>query len=394
MRPVALALVLLATASARAEGPVPIAVHPFSGRCFDAAQLAERVRARVGESPVTVGAPPRGSHQEVRVAERAAGIRVEVTARDGRGQIVGSLRRIVPADDCATALEVAGLIVARAALPLNWRETPRETPPEPAPHPKHVPPPTVTQQASQPQNSPSQNSQPQNSQPQNPVPQNSPSQNPAPLPIVPSPLPPRAFPSGPGPDLRTVRGAPAREPGTLVLRVRGPNRRWGGELDAAVYGAFNLDGGSDQPGGELALGFRRGRFGAAARGTVERNWSASAQSPAGPLALDIRRLTVAVEAHVDVPVRVGALRFVVGPELPLWRVVATGLPHPHTSLVTSFSVAARVLYHLDIGRLYVQGGVAFSVAPTSEDLSITGVGLIAHTPRLTIGPILALGVNL
>src|SRR5437016_4137644 len=224
---VALALVLVAT-GARADGPVPIAVHPFSGRCFNAAQLAERVRARVGETPVTVGAPPRGSRQEVRVAERADDITVEVTARDGRGQIVSSARRIVPADDCATALEVAGLIVARAAMPLNWREPPAEAPP----HAKH---PAATSQA---QNQTQQNQQTQNQTQQNQPPANQTQQNQSlhnelregRQPLVPSPLPPRAFPSGPGPDLRAVHGPPAREPGTVVLRVRGPNRRWVGEL--------------------------------------------------------------------------------------------------------------------------------------------------------------------
>jgi hypothetical protein len=171
-----------------------------------------------------------------------------------------------------------------------------------------------------------------------------------------------------------------------------------GELDAAVYGAFNLDSGTNQPGGELAIGFRRalrkGSIGVSARGTVERDWTASAQSAAGPIALDLQRFTVGLELHGDLPVRVGAVRFVVGPELPLWRIVATGLPHPHTSLVTSFSVAARILYRLDVGRLFMQGGVVFSVAPESEDLSITGVGVIAHTPRLMLGPMLAIGVNL
>jgi hypothetical protein len=191
-----------------------------------------------------------------------------------------------------------------------------------------------------------------------------------------------------------VHGPPTHEPGTLVLRVRGPNRRWVGELDAAVYGAFNLDGGSNQPGGELAVGFRRGWFGAAARGTIERDWSASAPSAAGFIALDIRRAAVGIELHGDLSVRVGAVRFVVGPELPLWRVVATGLPHPHTSVVTSFAVAARVLYHLDIGRMFLNAGVLFTVAPSTEDLSVTGVGVIAKTPRLTLGPILALGLNL
>src|SRR6059058_5010990 len=117
----ALALVVgVAAASARAES-VPIAVTPFSARCFDAATLAERVRAHV-DGAVSVGAPPRGAgHQEVRVSERDGSLTVQVTARDARGQVVGSAHRVVPADDCGAALEVAALIVARAALPLNWQ---------------------------------------------------------------------------------------------------------------------------------------------------------------------------------------------------------------------------------------------------------------------------------
>ena len=146
VRPVALALALWA-ATAHAE-PVPIAIAPFTGRCFHAAALAERVRAHV-DSTVTVGAPPRGSRQEVRVVERPGEIEVQVTACDG-SVVVGSaqglsknarqpssqatvapkkgrpiydcstlLQRTIPDDDCATALEVAALIVARAALPLN-----------------------------------------------------------------------------------------------------------------------------------------------------------------------------------------------------------------------------------------------------------------------------------
>src|SRR5260370_1096274 len=141
-----------------------------------------------------------------------------------------------------------------------------------------------------------------------PPPPTPPAPTPSPLPIV---LPPRASPSGRGPALRTVRGPPAREPGTVVLRVRGPNRRWVGELDAAAYGAFNLDGGSDHPGGELALCFRRSCFGAAARGSVERDWSASAQSSAGPIALDIRRFTVPVGLHAALAGRVGPVQLCV-----------------------------------------------------------------------------------
>src|SRR5262245_55726334 len=102
MRLALAALILAASATALAE-PVPITVAPFSGRGFDAATLAERVRARV-EAPVRVGAEPRGSHQFVRVSEDRAHVRIDFTARDERGGVVGSAHRVVPLDDCATAL--------------------------------------------------------------------------------------------------------------------------------------------------------------------------------------------------------------------------------------------------------------------------------------------------
>src|SRR5258705_13759983 len=117
----ALALIVAWPATALAD-PVPITVAPFAGRCFDAAALAERVRARV-DAPVRIGEAPRGSHQYVRVSEGAGQVRIDFTARDERGQVVGSTHRVVPDDDCAAALDVAALIVARAALPLTTEPT-------------------------------------------------------------------------------------------------------------------------------------------------------------------------------------------------------------------------------------------------------------------------------
>jgi hypothetical protein len=362
---VALSIVALA-ATARAES-VPIAIAPFAGRCFDADKLAARVRARVGELPVTVGAAPRGSHQDVRVIERGGAITVEVTARNGRGQVVGSARRVVPGDDCATALEVAALIVARAALPLNWRETPEEKreprhpPPTPTP-----PPPTV--------------------------------QAPEPVPPAPPPTPPAPPPKAPPPTVivKIERiPPPPREPGTFLLRTRGPDRRWVGEIAAAVYGAFPLDGnGANEPAGELSIGFRRRRFGAAVRGAVEGPFIVNATATAGPLSLSVRRAEIVLEAHADVSVRVGALRFVVGPAMPLWSVQPTGLPHPRTTIVVSAAVTGRILYHLDLGRVFLTAGVTAEVAFLREQLTVTGVGKIAQTPLVEIGPILGFGVNL
>src|SRR5689334_22610804 len=118
---VALVLAVAWSAAAHADA-VPITIAPYAGRCFDASTLAERVRARV-ESPVRVGEPPRGSHQLVRISEAPGQLRIDFTARDQRGEIVGSAHRVVPSDDCATALDVAALIVARAAMPLTTEST-------------------------------------------------------------------------------------------------------------------------------------------------------------------------------------------------------------------------------------------------------------------------------
>jgi len=359
---VALALVA-ATATARAES-VPIAIAPFAGRCFDAATLAERVRAHV-DGPVTVGAPPRGvSRQEVRVADHAGSVTVQVIARDARNAVVGSARHMVPADDCAAALEVTSLILARAALPLST-ESPVETRRRKvAPRPE---PPPVTEMP----------------------PAEPPAPAPPPAPPPPPPKPQVIIIEKPVP---TPTPAPI-PPGSVMLRLRGPDKRWVGELSAAVYGAFAFDGnGADEPAGELALGFRRGRFGAAVRGDVEGDFSVPSAQPG--IKLDIRRAQVALEAHADVPLKVGALRFVVGPTLPLWSARASGLAHPTTHVIVSAGVTARVLYHLDIGRVFIAAGATFDAAFWREELTLTGIGPVAHTPLFEAGPFLGFGVNL
>lgn len=357
---VALALAT-ATSIARAES-VPIAIAPFHGRCFDAGALAERVRAHV-DGPVTLGAAPRGaSNQEVRVADHSGSVTVQVIARDVRGAVTGSARHMVPADDCAAALEVTSLIVARAALPLTAVE-PRAHKPHPQPaHPAPPPatPPTETPSEPEPPPPP----------PPPPKPQVIIIEKPVPTP-TPAPIP----------------------PGSVMLRLRGPDKRWVGELWAAVYGAFAFDGnGADEPAGELGLGFRRGRFGAAVRGDVEGSFAVASSQPG--IKLDIRRAQVALEAHADVPLRVGVLRFVLGPTMPLWSARAVGLAHPTTHVIVSAGVTARVLYHLDIGRVFLAAGATFDAALWREELTLTGIGPVAHTPLFEAGPFLGFGVNL
>ncbi len=356
---IALALALLA-ASARAQS-VPIAVAPYAGRCFDAEALAERVRAHV-DSAVTVGTPPRGSRQEVRVVDHPRSLTVQVTARDARGAVIGSARHVVPTDDCGAALEVAALIVARAALPLTAVEPRVHRPKPPAPRPEPAPEPS----------------------PEPP--------RPAPPPPPPPPAKPQVIIIEKPVPVPTPTPAPI-PPGSVLLRLRGPEKRWVGELSAAVYGAFALDGnGANEPAGELALGLRRGRFGAALRGDLEGDFTVAA--PGGAIKLDIRRAQLALEAHADLPIRVGALRFVLGPTLPLWSARPIGLAHPATHVIASLGVTARLLYRIDIGRVFATAGVTFDAALWREELTLTGVGTIARTPLFEVGPILGFGVNL
>src|SRR5262249_55390475 len=158
-----------------------------------------------------------------------------------------------------------------------------------------------------------------------------------------------------------------------------PEKRFIGELWAAVYGAFAFDGnGADEPAGELAVGFRRGRFGAAVRGDVEGDFTVAAAQPG--IKLDIRRAQLALEAHADVPIHIGALRFVLGPTMPLWSARPIGVTHPTTHVIVSAGLSARLLYHLDIGRVFVMAGATFDAALWREELTVTGVGPIAHTP--------------
>jgi hypothetical protein len=413
MRSAALALVVLCAAAAHADA-VPIVVAPFAGRCFDAPALAERVRAQVGELPVLVGAPGTGSRQEVRVRARGGGLTVEVTARDSHGRVVGQARRLVPGDvDCATALAISALIVARAALPLTWREPPEHAA---APRRERADEPRASSALSPSALSPSASS---------PSAAATPSTSTSLAPAAPSPAPPTSprpngHPMGSSPRAaslatatseattsgasssapatssaaESLRAAHAVDSGMVVLHTRGPRRAWSGELWAAAYGAFAVAGGAATAGGELAVGVRHRRFGVAVRGAVESAWDATAASSAGPLRLEVRRFAFGAEAHAAVGLRVGALRFAAGPTLPLYRVETQGTPRPRTSLVVSAAVIARVLYHLDLGPVFIDAGISCEVGLVREALTVTGAGVVARPPLVTLGPVLALGVGL
>jgi hypothetical protein len=63
-------------------------------------------------------------------------------------------------------------------------------------------------------------------------------------------------------------------------------------------------------------------------------------------------------------------------------------------VVVSAAVSTRLLYHLDLGRLFLAAGVACDVNLLHDQLGVTGVGVVTRAPAVWLGPILALGVNL
>jgi len=78
----------------------------------------------------------------------------------------------------------------------------------------------------------------------------------------------------------------------------------------------------------------------------------------------------------------------------LWSARPTGVPRPETHVIASFGVTGRILYRLDIGRIFVTAGVTLDLAFWREQLTLTGVGTVARTPLVEIGPFLGFGVNL
>jgi hypothetical protein len=114
----------------------------------------------------------------------------------------------------------------------------------------------------------------------------------------------------------------------------------------------------------------------------------------GTVSLTARRYAVAAEAHVDFPLRFGALRLAAGPLMPLWTTDVSGVPRPHGTVVVAAGAFVRILYRIDFGRVYLAGGVAAEVALVHDDLTVSGVGSVAHTPLVTLSPVLAIGCNL
>jgi hypothetical protein len=363
----ALLTVLLAAPAAGAEG-LPIVIAPFRNRCFDASQLAQRVRAQLPDAAVSVGAPPGGADQLVRVSGDGAEVTVRVSLRNARHQIAGSDERLLPlGDDCAAAAETAALIVVRAATPLLFRPPPH--PPKPKP-------------------------------PASPPPPKPPPKPPEEAPPAPSEI--RIEEAAPSPSPSAIRTAPP--PTKVVSEIRTPPevrrkaRRL--EIDVAALWSFPLDGPPSTPAGELTVGWRwpvgrRLHLGLGARAGVSGIWTAESSSVAGTIRVSARRIPVSAELRLDVevPKAKGVVRLAAGPQAAIWVAEATGLPRPGSALFAQPGAFVRAAYRLELGPVVLQAGLDLDVAFVRDDLAVGGVGPVTRTPVVLLSPFAGAGVG-
>jgi hypothetical protein len=369
---------------------LPIVIAPFRNRCFDASQLAQRVRAQLPEAEVSVGAPPGGADQLVRVSGDGAEVTVRVSLRNARHQIVGSDERLLPlGDDCPSAAETAALIVVRAATPLLFRlppALPAPHPPKPRP-PGPLPPKPVEEHPPEP-------SEIRTAPP-----------SPSPAPVQPPSENRTRLPS----EMRTSENrtkppSEGRTPPKVVSEMRtapAPRRKAHRlEIDVAAMWTFPFDGPPSTPAGELTVGWRwpLGRIvhlGLGARAGVSEEWRATTSSVAGTIRLSARRIPVSAELRLDleVPKGSGVIRLALGPQAAIWVAESTGLPRPGSALFAQPAAFARVAYRLELGPVVLQAGLDVDVAFVRDDLDVGGVGRVAQTPLVLLAPFAGAGVG-
>jgi hypothetical protein len=258
-------------------------------------------------------------------------------------------------------LEVASLIIARAATPISWVDShqrrpakPRAATAKPAP-PRPEPPPEAVAEQSEPNRA---TVEPQPASPR---------------PATPQPASPQTAPK-PQPQIAT---APAR-----------PERPRRFEIGARALWSFPVDGPPSGPVGEIELGYRWSRLGVSLRAGVAQDWSASADSPAGSVTLSARRVTIAAELHIDLRVPRGAFRIGLAPVAEIWITQVGGAAPTTTTVFAEPALALRAAYGLDLGRFGLALGVDLTGVLAPEGLSIEGVGRVAKTSAFRIAPYL------
>jgi hypothetical protein len=127
---------------------------------------------------------------------------------------------------------------------------------------------------------------------------------------------------------------------------------------------------------------------------VAGDWSQTRISELGTVTVSARRLPLAAELRVDLALPRGAIRLSAGPEVALWLVSARGIAHQGAHVVADPGAVARASYRLVLGRVSVEAGVQLDVSFLVDNLMISGLGTLTHTPRATLGPFVSGGVRL
>jgi hypothetical protein len=369
------------------EAP-PIVVVPFHNRCFDAAALAQRVRAQLPDVSVSVGTPPAAAHQQVRVSGNDASLTVRLVAHNQRQQVVGSEERVLPlGDDCSAALETAALIIVRAATPLAFRNLPpppprrppkssdnrpreaesvrtSETPPSPAPQPSEIRPSEIR-----------------------------PPPAPQPSEIRPSEIRPRQLSEN-----RTSDNRPSPAPQVSEIRPSASRRQRRLELDVVAMWSFPLDGQPSTPAGDFTVGWRwplwrRLHLGAGLRVGVSGEWTTTTTSAQGPISVSARRIPLAAELRLDVDVPLGVVRISAGPEAAIWVAGSSGLPRPGSAVFAQPAAFVRLAYRLELGPVVVEAGLVLETAFIRDDLTVGGLGAVAQTPLVVLSPFAGVGIG-
>jgi hypothetical protein len=110
--------------------------------------------------------------------------------------------------------------------------------------------------------------------------------------------------------------------------------------------------------------------------------------------VDARRYAVAADLHVDLAVRGGAVRLGLAPLVELWTVNAAGALRQTSTLLAEPGASLRAAYRLELGRVGLALGVDATTLFLADDLMIAGLGRVARTSSIRLGPYLAATVGL
>ena len=359
-----------AASSAGAEPPGrTLWIAPFQTACLDDGQLADLVRRDF--PAVRVAMSPRGARAEAYVSAAAEGLLVRVELLDADDHPEGSEVRLLRSPSCDGLGAIAAVVIARALTPLQFRALPRTRPSEAARSPAtrahgavapEPPPPAPTLEAA-------------------PAVQD--------LPATPDVVRPTTAAI---PDARpSDRAVPATS--TVTRQMGRPVRRPHPvelELDGAWI--FPLDGAPSAVSGDLAVGYGWSRVGVELRVGVAAE-TTSPVAAAQAIAIHARRIPLALEAWLDLPIRRGAFRAALGPSLSLWRVHAAGLADTTDALVAQPGATLRVAYRYEVGRFAFAAGLAAGVGFSREALSVAGLGVVGRLPLVELSPYLAVAAR-